>query len=141
MATTPTVRGLRIELDREVDGRWIAEVPDLPGVMAYGETEETARRAVRALAREVLNEREAAFDREVTAPLVAEARERYRAAHALTWRELRPGLLVADLSGGGGRAEAWRLLDGKWAWRVTREGEAGNPEHAMRAAERAAGRT
>jgi predicted RNase H-like HicB family nuclease len=28
---------MKIEVDREDDGRWIAEVPDLPGVMAYGE--------------------------------------------------------------------------------------------------------
>ena len=27
---------LRIEIDREDDGRWIGEVPDLPGVMTYG---------------------------------------------------------------------------------------------------------
>jgi predicted RNase H-like HicB family nuclease len=28
---------LQIEFDREDDGRWIAEVPSLPGVLAYGE--------------------------------------------------------------------------------------------------------
>jgi predicted RNase H-like HicB family nuclease len=35
-----------IELDREVDGRHIAEVPEMPGVMVYGETEEQAIRNV-----------------------------------------------------------------------------------------------
>ncbi len=30
---------LTIEIDREQDGRWIAEVPELPGVLAYGATE------------------------------------------------------------------------------------------------------
>jgi uncharacterized protein (TIGR03067 family) len=41
---------LRIELDREDDGRWIAEIPDLPGVLAYGETRDDAIRKVTALA-------------------------------------------------------------------------------------------
>ena len=35
---------LSIELDREDDGRWIAEALELPGVMAYGETREDADR-------------------------------------------------------------------------------------------------
>jgi predicted RNase H-like HicB family nuclease len=30
---------LRVEFDRETDGRWIAEVIDLPGVIAYGATQ------------------------------------------------------------------------------------------------------
>lgn len=29
---------LVVELEREVDGRWIADIPSLPGVMVYGET-------------------------------------------------------------------------------------------------------
>ena len=33
---------MRIEIGREEDGRWIAEVPDLPGVMVYGKTREQA---------------------------------------------------------------------------------------------------
>ena len=32
----------RIETEREVDGRWIAEIPSLPGVMAYGATKREA---------------------------------------------------------------------------------------------------
>ena len=31
---------LQIELDREEDGRWIAEIPALPGVLAYGASRE-----------------------------------------------------------------------------------------------------
>jgi predicted RNase H-like HicB family nuclease len=31
-----------VELEMEEDGRWIAEVPKLPGVMAYGSTKQTA---------------------------------------------------------------------------------------------------
>ena len=45
---------LHIEFDREVDGRWIAAVPNLPGVLAYGRTKELAEQKVRALAKEVL---------------------------------------------------------------------------------------
>lgn len=46
-----------IELDREVDGRWIAEIPALPGVMAYGATHEEALSRVMALAFRVLADR------------------------------------------------------------------------------------
>ncbi|HWJ41547.1 MAG TPA: hypothetical protein VNT29_10445 [Candidatus Limnocylindrales bacterium] len=41
---------LGVEFDRETDGRWIAEVVDLPGVMAYGATREEALATVEALA-------------------------------------------------------------------------------------------
>jgi predicted RNase H-like HicB family nuclease len=45
---------LRIEIDREDDGRWIAEVPDLRGVFAYGETRTEALDRVRAAALRVI---------------------------------------------------------------------------------------
>ena len=48
---------LAIELEREDDGRWIAEVPDLSGVMAYGQSREQAVVMVQALALRVLAER------------------------------------------------------------------------------------
>ena len=38
------------ELDREEDGRWIAEIPDIPGAMAYGVTKSEALRRVYAIA-------------------------------------------------------------------------------------------
>ena len=41
---------LTVEFDREDDGRWIASVPELSGVMVYGESAEDARRRVHALA-------------------------------------------------------------------------------------------
>lgn len=44
---------LVVEIGREQDGRWYALVPDMPGVMAYGETVEEAERAAKALALEV----------------------------------------------------------------------------------------
>ncbi len=39
-----------MEIDREEDGRWIAEVPDLPGVMVYGSTRAEALARAKALA-------------------------------------------------------------------------------------------
>jgi predicted RNase H-like HicB family nuclease len=45
---------LTIELEQEADGRWIAEVPQLPGVLVYGETQERAAQLARALAFRVL---------------------------------------------------------------------------------------
>ena len=48
---------LKVELDKEVDGRWIAEVPDLPGVMSYGRSPEEARAKVQALALRVVADR------------------------------------------------------------------------------------
>jgi predicted RNase H-like HicB family nuclease len=47
----------KIEIEREDDGRWIAEVPDLPGVMVYGADRASAGAKVRALALRVLAER------------------------------------------------------------------------------------
>ena len=46
-----------IELEREDDGRWIAEVPDLPGVMCYGMDRDEAVARVQALALRVIAER------------------------------------------------------------------------------------
>jgi predicted RNase H-like HicB family nuclease len=48
---------LSVDLDREEDGRWIAEVATLPGVLAYGDTREQALAAAEALALRVLAER------------------------------------------------------------------------------------
>ena len=46
-----------IEVEQEDDGRWIAEVLDLPGVLAYAATERAAIAAAEALALRVLAER------------------------------------------------------------------------------------
>jgi predicted RNase H-like HicB family nuclease len=48
---------LSIELELEEDGRWLAEVPELPGVMAYGATRAEAIGAVESLALRVLADR------------------------------------------------------------------------------------
>ncbi len=54
---TDTPARFRIETEREEDGRWIAEVPALPGVLAYGATREAAIANAQALALRVLAER------------------------------------------------------------------------------------
>jgi len=46
-----------IETEQENDGRWIAEIPELPGVMVYGQSREHALVRVRALALRVLADR------------------------------------------------------------------------------------
>jgi predicted RNase H-like HicB family nuclease len=46
-----------VELEQEDDGRWIAEVVDLPGVLAYGQSPEEARAKVQALALRVVADR------------------------------------------------------------------------------------
>ncbi len=46
-----------VEIEQEKDGRWIAEVIDLPGVLAYGRTLEEAKAKVQALALRVVADR------------------------------------------------------------------------------------
>ncbi len=48
---------MTIELDREEDGRWLTEIPELPGVMAYGSSQEEALAKVKALALRVMADR------------------------------------------------------------------------------------
>jgi predicted RNase H-like HicB family nuclease len=48
---------MKIEIKREDDGRWIAEVPDSPGVTVYGKSREEAISKVKALALRVLADR------------------------------------------------------------------------------------
>lgn len=45
---------LNVELDREEDGRWIAEISALPGVLAYGQTRDEAIERAKALALRVM---------------------------------------------------------------------------------------
>jgi len=40
----------QFEIERETDGRWIAEIPEVPGAMAYGTTVEEAKAKAFALA-------------------------------------------------------------------------------------------
>ena len=48
------IEPIRVEVEREDDGRILASVPDLPGVMAYGNTEDEAIRRVKSIALQVL---------------------------------------------------------------------------------------
>jgi len=48
---------MRIELETEVDGRIIAEVPDIPGAIAYGDNAEEAIRRVESLVLRILADR------------------------------------------------------------------------------------
>ena len=48
---------LKIEVEREDDGRWIAEVSEFPGVLAYGVTREEAIARVQSLSLRVLADR------------------------------------------------------------------------------------
>jgi predicted RNase H-like HicB family nuclease len=65
MATAPKTpkqpptepESFKVEFEREQDGRWLAEIPDLPGVMAYGLDKKEAEVAVVALALRVLADR------------------------------------------------------------------------------------
>ena len=51
----------RIEFEQEDDGRWIAEIAELPGVMAYGATRLEAQSKVQAIALRVIADK---LDRE-----------------------------------------------------------------------------
>ncbi len=48
---------MRVEIEQEEDGRWLTEIPELPGVMAYGSTREEAIARAKALALRVLADR------------------------------------------------------------------------------------
>jgi predicted RNase H-like HicB family nuclease len=48
---------MRIELEQEEDGRWIAEVPDVSGAMIYGNSRDEALARVKALVLRVLADR------------------------------------------------------------------------------------
>ena len=52
-----SVFDLKVEFGRETDGRWIADIPALPGVMVYGRTRKQALTAVEALALRVIADR------------------------------------------------------------------------------------
>jgi predicted RNase H-like HicB family nuclease len=54
-----------IEFEQESDGRWIAEIPEIPGVLAYGVTPLQAGARAKALALRVLAER---MENEVSIP-------------------------------------------------------------------------
>jgi predicted RNase H-like HicB family nuclease len=48
------IEPIRLQVERETDGRFLAAMPDLPGVMAYGDSEAEAVRKVKSIALQVL---------------------------------------------------------------------------------------
>ena len=48
---------MKIDIEKEEDGRWIAEVSDLPGVLTYGKTRQDAIAKVEAFALRVIADR------------------------------------------------------------------------------------
>jgi predicted RNase H-like HicB family nuclease len=55
--TAILLKMFKVEIEQEDDGRWIAEVPELPGVLAYGDSREQAVTRAQALSLRVLAER------------------------------------------------------------------------------------
>ncbi len=83
-----------IALERETDGRWIAEIPALPGVLAYGATEADAFAAAEALALRVLADRlEHERERRAAGSFVALPRAPRKSRHPPR-RPLDPGVQV-----------------------------------------------
>jgi predicted RNase H-like HicB family nuclease len=64
------IQPIRVQIELEEDGRFLASVPDLPGVMAYGNTEDEAIRKAKSIALQVLADMIESGD-EVPAPLKA----------------------------------------------------------------------
>jgi predicted RNase H-like HicB family nuclease len=50
-----------IEFERETDGRWIADIPAIPGAMAYGATKQESELKARAIAERIIAARPANF--------------------------------------------------------------------------------
>lgn len=73
----------KVEVEREEDGRWIAEVPELPGVIVYGEDRASAVAKAQALAARVLAERlDGGGEEKLRQRALRGSRERYEAALA-----------------------------------------------------------
>jgi predicted RNase H-like HicB family nuclease len=53
----PKTMGLTVEVEQEVDDRWLAEIPELSGVLAYGHTRPEAIARAQALALRVIADR------------------------------------------------------------------------------------
>jgi predicted RNase H-like HicB family nuclease len=81
----------KVETERETDGRWIAEVTGLPGVLAYGTTENEAIASAQALALRVLADRiEEQKDSINSVTVSIEADVQGQASRPLTHRDRQP---------------------------------------------------
>ncbi len=63
--TIGVMSGFTVEVEKETDGRWIGEIPELPGVLAYGDTREKAVARAKALAFRVLADSPTEHDRQL----------------------------------------------------------------------------
>lgn len=79
----PEIHPLRIETEREEDGRWLASVPELPGVMAYDETEQGAVRKAKAIALQILADMIESGEDFLVPPAVPLERQRPSTSHEL----------------------------------------------------------
>jgi predicted RNase H-like HicB family nuclease len=86
-----------IDLEREEDGRWIAEVPALPGVLWYGQDRDEAVACVQALALRVIAERLETGKRPPSSSTLRSGRREQLARHQNAPRSCR---LAADWLGG-----------------------------------------
>lgn len=57
MSQEEEVMVFKIEIEQETDGRWMAEVLELPGALSYGRTLEEARAKAQAIALRILADR------------------------------------------------------------------------------------
>ena len=67
MKKEKTTFGLKVEFSRAKDGRWVADVPELPGVRVYGRTRKKALASAELLALKVIVDRMAKTAAEATA--------------------------------------------------------------------------
>jgi len=93
---------LTIELDREVDGRWIAEVPELNALLLYGDSKQDAIQRAQSAAREIVLDRIALRDA-VSRPVAGPRSAAMLNASLQGIRKL-AGESIAGIRAGTGRA-------------------------------------
>jgi predicted RNase H-like HicB family nuclease len=79
-----------IEVEQETDGRWIAAFPEVPGVMAYGETPEQAIAQVKVLILQVMGGETALLSEQSL------AQDWHRSEEDAAWSHLQPDSIQVD---------------------------------------------
>ena len=75
-----------VETEQEADGRWIAEIPQIPGAMAYGADRQEAISRVEALALRILADGHSELAPSIAGAHVAEVRDASRKWSLVRWR-------------------------------------------------------
>ena len=75
-----------IEFEQEEDGRWIAEIPEIPGVLAYGVTPLQAGARAKALALRVLAE---LFEQSEIIKMIEPRMEKYNPKNNVSWENIK----------------------------------------------------